>query len=669
MGTNQYDKTKLIFQSVHNSIRAKYLFFMIFLLFVSFIAIDCSTEKSSFLPRPTVEPNPIKTKIITPLITNYQDIYTNPYAGPIPEGALARFGKGRIERLEFSKEGDYLRIGTTIGDYLYGTNNYQLKNYFKRDRKDEKIISQDDLYKITFSFENTISIWDSKLNTLIQSINMGDNQPIWDISPNRKHLVSSLDNNKIVFWDVKSGLKIREIIGHEDLITCLVISPNNRILASGSLDNTIILWDLANGKKINIITDHTGGINSLDFSKDGKYLVSGADDGSVVLWNPSNGRKIKEIIKRGPGDVSYNAHFTSDGNRIVINSCYGSLFYWDIKKGVFEKYPIDARDLISFYDFSPDNKTLLYFTFDDRIIILDLTNKKGAYSIKGTNGEITASALSPDGHRIASATSSDQITVWNNENGEPIFIPRPLNSYEFRMNSVVFCKDGKYLAAGGTNGLITIWDTTNWSILHEITGHDESVTGIAFSMNCELLISSSLDKTIRIWNVVSGKEKKSIDAKNYVTNLAITSDGKKIAGSTYDKSIFFWNLSDGKLINQINNLPNIPTNIAFSPDGKNLAIGLADETVILFDLINNRIEHKFNKSDLSGSEIAFSADGKWLATGADNGSIYLIDVVSKKKINTYFGHADSISDMAFSPDGNYLFSSSADGTIVIWSVK
>ena len=74
------------------------------------------------------------------------------------------------------------------------------------------------------------------------------------------------------------------------------------------------------------------------------------------------------------------------------------------------------------------------------------------------------------------------------------------------VKSVAFSPDGKTLASGSSDQTIKIWDLTSGRELRTLVGHSENVTSVAFSPDGKILASGSWNQTIKLWDLISGQE-------------------------------------------------------------------------------------------------------------------------------------------------------------------
>ena len=255
----------------------------------------------------------------------------NTQAG-LPDGAIARLGKGGINIMRFSPDGTHLAVGTDVGVWLYDVPDGNETALFTghTGHINALVFSLDENMFASGGFNNPIiQIWDletkRKLSTItltqepnsldaltfygrtLISINGRDDISYWQIDTGNKLLQSSIDNSydvvafsrdgtnlaiadrngKIRLWDTTTSSPQAILKGHKNdnntEIRSLAFSPDGKILASGSEDKTVKLWDTQNHAELRTFYGHLGWITTIAFSEDGSTLASGDANKTIKL--------------------------------------------------------------------------------------------------------------------------------------------------------------------------------------------------------------------------------------------------------------------------------------------------------------------------------------------------------------------------------------------------
>jgi len=267
------------------------------------------------------------------------------------------------------------------------------------------------------------------------------------------------------------------------------------------------------------------------------------------------------------------------------------------------------------------------------------------------------------------ARTSDQVCL-PPQTPLPVCYGLPKNLTNRAVTALTATVDGQ-LFANSDRKTIQIWSLPKVMLKNTLTGHTDWITDLAFSPDKTLLASSSLDQTIKLWNVAEGTLLGTLDSGR-VTSLTFSPDGTRLAsgsrlqqwadGAISPNGIQVWDVATRQLLYTLD--AGLANDFAFSPDGRSLAAGAQKTT--LWDLATRTKRYTFNSGDLNALSFV---DRQILITGSDGvkgqGGIKLWNVESGRFIRAI----DSVgADVAVSGDRR-LFATTYGGTINLWRIR
>jgi WD40 repeat protein len=373
----------------------------------------------------------------------------------------------------------------------------------------------------------TIHLWELPAGQQLRSFPGCVEMRLLTLSPDSKTLAAVVGDGhggRIRLWDVTRGEEIVSYPGHRGAVQSLSCTADGRTLFSAGSDGTVRVWDLAWGKQQRVLADREADFRSVAVSPDGQTIAARDGAGNVTFWS-STAKKLGHFALKEPS--SFFRHWSglkpllafSDNGHIPISGRK----LWE---GSLAKAPrtlrTDKDDSIP-VDLSPDGTLFASIAgpsgsmggSDTWIIrVRRLESGDEICRIKGEKDEaFWAAAFSPDGKILATSRSKrddfhgrlyqHQLIFWEVASGKQ-FLQINLR---YRTHALAFSPDGKFLATAcglyywpEYDRTIRIWDVTTGKLLEGLSGHGGLVNALLFSPDGRRLFSGSDDGTILVWD-------------------------------------------------------------------------------------------------------------------------------------------------------------------------
>jgi len=234
--------------------------------------------------------------------------------------------------------------------------------------------------------------------------------------------------------------------------------------------------------------------------------------------------------------------------------------------------------------------------------------------------------------------------------------------------------DGK-LISGGEDKTAQVFRSSNGKHLLTYKDHTSVVNQIVFSPDANLVASVSWDKTIRIWEIATGKSIAVLTGHQLLVRTILWGKNNLLYTGGDDKVIRIWGMeTEGdftkwKELSTLSGHKAFVMFLAFSPDQQRIASASSDNTIKVWDLKESKEIATLAEHKGMVWAVAFSPDGKFLASASGDKTLRIWDLTTNKQISVLSGHTSIIFSVNFSLDGKCIVSSAADYSVKLWNIS
>ena len=641
----------------------------------------------------------------------------------LPEGAMARLGRGSVRDMAFSPDGQYFAVGTSIGLWLYELSTLSPIALCDTERgmTDSVSFSPDDSQIVTSTSAENVKIWDTEQGICTTEIDNHGKQVISNpiFAQNGQYLAAAscrMKNGKIYVWCPHTGTKVREteILSPYDVYP-LCFSPDLSLMAGKNNEgknedrdigdgDSITVWQVETGEQIADITGHPDQVRRFCFSPCGRFLAAGNWHGTIQVWNVESGQL--EMTYADYGEAQMYPYFLPEGELITAAVSERSVEIWHIEKG--EKLD-EFEHRGSRYNtvrFS-DNGTQLAFADVSEIQIWTQGHNTESHTLSTLHGHIPTMdtlVFSSDEKTLAAGLWNDNVLLWD------VASKRSYRSEGEKLSGsshhVYLSASGKLLSTCRDGNLLKVWEVGKRELIVELTASEAGLMRPeAFAPTLHRLARADNEHSIHIWEYTPTAESGSKDRawKKHATlvrhttsikRLAFSPDGKRLASiaagipntaKAPERDARLWDIDAGEDITKLTtkfsdsklygSSAGHIAGIAFSPRGDIIAGGQFDE-IIFWDATDGKTLMRIPQPKESRRPIAlcFSPCGAYLASGAwwqsrlQKVPIHLWKVATGENIATFWGHTTDVQCFTFSQDSTLLVSGGHDGAIYLWDL-
>lgn len=263
-----------------------------------------------------------------------------------------------------------------------------------------------------------------------------------------------------------------------------------------------------------------------------------------------------------------------------------------------------------------------------------------------------------------------------------------LNGHRMPITRVIFHPAYNLVITSSEDSQIKVWDSESGEYEKTLKGHTDTVQDLAFDTPGKLLASCSADLTIKLWNFADYECIKTLTGHDHnVSSVAFLPSGDHLVSCSRDKSIKLWETQTGFCVHTMTGHAEWVRMVRPNPAGTLIATCSNDHSVKIWDLQKKEIRADFREHDNVVECIAWAPEeaypniikaanidqnaksGPFLVSGSRDKTIKFWDVTSGICLFTLIGHDNWVRQLKFHPKGKYLISSSDDKTLRTWHIE
>jgi WD40 repeat protein/serine/threonine protein kinase len=527
--------------------------------------------------------------------------------------------------------------------------------------------SPDGKLLVTAGQDQTVRLWDPATGWPRAVLDGHDRDVNWAaFAPDGGTLATAGDDGAVKLWDLSTGRERKQLLKAAVPVIGVAFSPDGKVLAAGLNDGTVRWWDLPAGRERPSFRAHVDRIEFVSFSPDGRTLATCAEN--AKLWDAATGKLFRVLV----GSRTNCVRFDHRGGAVATA---GELLVqlWEPRSGHKLLTLAHPEGRVESVAFSPDDRVLATASDGSMVRLFDAHTGKLLDLLTGHTGRVWCVAFAPDGRTLATTSKDGTVRLWDPEARQG-WKALPGSRGRFLLT---FSPDGKRLVGGGgRTDELRIWEVPGGrlEIAVPLVPASHGLAGLALAPDGRTLATGHFDELVTVWDFPEARPRLKIQAGERrgpglaVSHLTFTADGKTLLTTGGQMIVRAWDLSTGRLQRAITPAHVKHFGLVYSPK-RDVVATKTSEGIVLWDLATGRSETLPWPGQVprEGCCLGFSPDGAILAGSARN-SVLLWDVAARRARPPLSGHLAGVTWAAFLPDGKTLASHSLDGQVKLWSV-
>lgn len=257
---------------------------------------------------------------------------------------------------------------------------------------------------------------------------------------------------------------------------------------------------------------------------------------------------------------------------------------------------------------------------------------------------------------------------------------RTLEGHSRSVNGVAISPDGRLAVSASADKTLKVWDLTTGRALRTLEGHASSVNAVAISPSGLWVVSASSDRTLKVWDLETGRLHRTLKGhSDSINGVTIAADGVQAISASSDHTLRIWDLETGyglrTLVGRRTLHPvTIPRGVYQGLTTTSDWIRRRRRSATLHSSRPTKrrnspraVEERSHISSVLG--VAVGANTNRIVSASSDQTVGVWDSETGFEIHTLEGHISSVNSVSIFPDGQHVVSASSDQTLKVWDLE
>ena len=473
-------------------------------------------------------------------------------------------------------------------------------------------------------------------------------------------VVSRSDNGVIKLWNALTGRFLHALDGVS--VDVISLSNDGKLLACLS-KGFLSIWETVTGVRLSTSQTCTQ-FAAIAFTEDSNIILTACHASTIQYWNITTGQCTPVV--NGHIDSEKSITVSADAATILAWGQGQEITVWKIQDyECYEKFSIVDEEAVQIVSISNDGIRLA--SAGKGIRVWDLPTRECRYNIFERFNPVTSLGMSPDGQFLAAGYDNASIQICNLDTRQHLQV---LKGHYGPVVALSFSLEDFVLVSGSGDRTVRTWrlGQAQTATLDVTNDRGRQITALQLSSDGSILATGTLDGTISLWETERGERYASFrDHRREVESFYFIEDNLKLISTSTDRTIRVWNVATGDSLKLTGHTSPIITS-QISENGNLLATASLDHTIMLWNLKKRTCRHSLTGHGGRIQQMAFSTDSTVLASASADGSIRLWTTTDGASMGPLMGNGAQINGITFRANTMILASCAADGTVRLWDV-